>query len=239
MLVLTRLPNEAILIGDDIEITVLTIVGDTVRIRISCPRMEPPSERRRSGLDNSAQHQRKVEVRVVSCRPDDSVCDGASGAPRSIPITREEIRGTVLPQAGQSVIRSLSLKQLVVTVAFAGLPAAHLLIKRRIFGFVQRWVVPRAETTFSSIITEPISWPEEQGELARSSPWVTQLAWRLKMLSRNSLAIDKVLGDTRVPRPGPGARPSSRIGAVSRPHRELPSQGPRPAGLKRPANEMR
>ena len=92
MLVLTRLPNEAILIGDDIEITVLTIVGDTVRIRISCPRMEPPVREETLRLDNLLSINGKVEVRVVSCRPDDKRVRLGVSAPRSVPITREEIR---------------------------------------------------------------------------------------------------------------------------------------------------
>ena len=38
MLVLTRKSNQSIMIGDDIEITVLSVVGDKVRIGIDAPR---------------------------------------------------------------------------------------------------------------------------------------------------------------------------------------------------------
>ncbi|MED4402759.1 carbon storage regulator CsrA [Metabacillus fastidiosus] len=38
MLVLTRKTNEAIQIGDDIEITVLSISGDQVKLGISAPK---------------------------------------------------------------------------------------------------------------------------------------------------------------------------------------------------------
>ena len=41
MLVLTRKSNQSIMIGDDIEITVLSIMGDKVRIGIRAPRDVP------------------------------------------------------------------------------------------------------------------------------------------------------------------------------------------------------
>lgn len=41
MLVLTRKPNQTIMIGDDIEISVLAIVGEKVRIGIQAPRNVP------------------------------------------------------------------------------------------------------------------------------------------------------------------------------------------------------
>ena len=41
MLVLTRKPNQSIMIGDDIEITVLSTTGDKVRIGIQAPREIP------------------------------------------------------------------------------------------------------------------------------------------------------------------------------------------------------
>ena len=41
MLVLTRKSNQAIMIGDDIEVTVLSIMGEKVRIGIQAPRDIP------------------------------------------------------------------------------------------------------------------------------------------------------------------------------------------------------
>ena len=41
MLVLTRKSNQSIMIGDDIEVTVLSIIGDKVRIGIQAPRDIP------------------------------------------------------------------------------------------------------------------------------------------------------------------------------------------------------
>ncbi len=41
MLVLTRKSNQSIMIGDDVEITVLSVMGDKVRIGIKAPRDVP------------------------------------------------------------------------------------------------------------------------------------------------------------------------------------------------------
>ena len=41
MLVLTRKSNQSIMIGDDIEVSVLSVMGEKVRIGISAPRSIP------------------------------------------------------------------------------------------------------------------------------------------------------------------------------------------------------
>ena len=41
MLVLTRKSNQSIMIGDDIEVSVLSVMGEKVRIGISAPRDIP------------------------------------------------------------------------------------------------------------------------------------------------------------------------------------------------------
>jgi carbon storage regulator len=41
MLVLTRKPNQSIMIGDDVEISVLSVTGEKVRIGIAAPRDVP------------------------------------------------------------------------------------------------------------------------------------------------------------------------------------------------------
>jgi carbon storage regulator len=50
MLVLTRKSNQSIMIGDDIEVSVLSIMGEKVRIGIQAPR-EIPVFRREVYLD--------------------------------------------------------------------------------------------------------------------------------------------------------------------------------------------
>jgi len=92
MLVLTRHPNEAILIGDDVEITVLAIIGETVRLRISCPRMDPPVREETLRFDNLLGISGKVEVRVVSLRPEGGRVRLGVKAPSSVPIARQELK---------------------------------------------------------------------------------------------------------------------------------------------------
>ena len=41
MLVLTRKPNQSIMIGDDIEVSVLSIAGEKIRLGIQAPREVP------------------------------------------------------------------------------------------------------------------------------------------------------------------------------------------------------
>jgi carbon storage regulator len=41
MLVLTRKPNQSIMIGDDIEVSVLSVMGEKVRIGINAPQDIP------------------------------------------------------------------------------------------------------------------------------------------------------------------------------------------------------
>jgi carbon storage regulator len=41
MLVLTRKPNQSIMIGDDIEVSVLSVAGEKVRIGIHAPQEVP------------------------------------------------------------------------------------------------------------------------------------------------------------------------------------------------------
>jgi carbon storage regulator len=41
MLVLTRKPNQSIMIGDDVEVSVLSVMGEKVRIGIQAPQEVP------------------------------------------------------------------------------------------------------------------------------------------------------------------------------------------------------
>jgi carbon storage regulator len=68
MLVLTRKPNQSIMIGDDIEVSVLSVVGDKVRIGIHAPqevpvfRTEIYIEIQREGEDDPASEDVRAEV---------------------------------------------------------------------------------------------------------------------------------------------------------------------------------
>ncbi len=65
MLVLTRKPHESIMIGDDIEVRVLSVVGDKVRLGIQAPR-EVPVYRKEIYLEiaqqNAARSSSRAEV---------------------------------------------------------------------------------------------------------------------------------------------------------------------------------
>lgn len=68
MLVLTRKPNQSIMIGDDIEVSVLSVVGDKVRIGIHAPqevpvfRTEIYVEIQREGENSSASEDVRAKV---------------------------------------------------------------------------------------------------------------------------------------------------------------------------------
>jgi len=64
MLVLTRKSNQSIMIGDEVEVTVLAIMGEKVRLGISAPRSVPVFRKEvyveihgdASGADTKAPH---------------------------------------------------------------------------------------------------------------------------------------------------------------------------------------
>jgi len=63
MLVLTRKSNQSIMIGDEIEISVLSVMGDKVRIGIQAPRSVPV-------------YRREVYVAIQRERDDEGESDG-------------------------------------------------------------------------------------------------------------------------------------------------------------------
>ena len=77
MLVLTRKSNQSIMIGDDIEVSVLAIMGEKVRIGIEAPRSVPVFRKEvyveiQQGED-SAEDKKKVDEaleRLKSSGPD-------------------------------------------------------------------------------------------------------------------------------------------------------------------------
>ena len=75
MLVLTRKTNQSIMIGDEIEVSVLAVSGDKVRVGISAPR-DVPVFRREVYL--AIQEERLASVREEATR----AARGAAGKAR-------------------------------------------------------------------------------------------------------------------------------------------------------------
>lgn len=61
MLVLTRKSNQSIMIGDEIEVSVLSVMGDKVRIGIQAPR-EVPVFRREVYLEIQREQRAAVDT---------------------------------------------------------------------------------------------------------------------------------------------------------------------------------
>jgi len=85
MLVLSRKPGEAIRIGDDIEISVVEVRGDTVRIGINAPRnvpvfrMELLAEVAKTNLESVKAAPQAMDVLKTLLRRED---DSNGGDPR-------------------------------------------------------------------------------------------------------------------------------------------------------------
>lgn len=70
MLVLTRKSNQSIMIGDEIEISVLAVMGEKVRIGISAPRSVPVFRKEvyldiKSGQDGAPDDERKAVAEAL------------------------------------------------------------------------------------------------------------------------------------------------------------------------------
>ncbi len=64
MLVLTRKSNQSIMIGDDVEVSVLSILGEKVRIGIQAPR-EIPVFRKEVYLEIQDEHARADDLAIT------------------------------------------------------------------------------------------------------------------------------------------------------------------------------
>ena len=85
MLVLTRKSNQSIMIGDDIEVSVLSIMGEKVRIGIQAPR-DVPVFRREVYLEI------QQEREGVAAGTRRSASRGRAGARRALGRRRERAR---------------------------------------------------------------------------------------------------------------------------------------------------
>ena len=79
MLVLTRKTNQSIMIGDDIEISVLAVMGEKVRIGIEAPRSVPV-------------FRREVYVEIQEDRGRHRRCGGSGRSPEGLRI-RAQLAG--------------------------------------------------------------------------------------------------------------------------------------------------
>jgi carbon storage regulator len=74
MLVLTRKSNQSIMIGDEIEISVLSVMGDKVRIGIQAPRSIPVYRREvYVAIQREREEEGLVESGAEASAPDESV----------------------------------------------------------------------------------------------------------------------------------------------------------------------
>ena len=77
MLVLTRKSNQSIMIGDEIEISVLSVMGDKVRIGIQAPRSVPVYRRE---VYVAIQREREDELGAVALEPGEREGELGAGA---------------------------------------------------------------------------------------------------------------------------------------------------------------
>jgi carbon storage regulator len=74
MLVLTRKPNQSIMIGDDIEVSVLSVAGEKVRIGIHAPQDVPVFRTEiYVELEQSQPHERERANKDVRAEVDDAL----------------------------------------------------------------------------------------------------------------------------------------------------------------------
>ena len=82
MLVLTRKSNQSIMIGDDIEVSVLAIVGEKVRIGIQAPR-DVPVFRKEVYLEIQDEHRAEGPKPAEIVAEVDAALHGLGGPPEA------------------------------------------------------------------------------------------------------------------------------------------------------------
>jgi carbon storage regulator len=81
VLVLTRKSNQSIMIGDDIEVSVLSIMGEKVRIGIQAPR-DIPVFRKEVYLEIQQERAQELTATGVRGRVDQALQSMGAGDPR-------------------------------------------------------------------------------------------------------------------------------------------------------------
>jgi carbon storage regulator len=82
MLVLTRKSNQSIMIGDDVEVSVLSVMGEKVRIGIQAPQ-EIPVFRKEIYLEIHRDDEVGARATVLEASEQDAHAEVAEGAPDS------------------------------------------------------------------------------------------------------------------------------------------------------------
>ena len=104
MLVLTRKANQSIMIGDNIEVSVLSVLGEKVRLGIQAPRDVPvfrkevfleiqaqnleAAESSKEALDQALGHDGRRRRRPLARRRPDESLRGAQAGPREPPMRK-------------------------------------------------------------------------------------------------------------------------------------------------------
>ena len=92
MLVLTRKSNQSIMIGDDVEVSVLSVMGEKVRIGIQAPQEVPvfrkeiylEIHREDGAIDGRCLRQPVIDLGIIGATPEDHASHAVASAGTSL-----------------------------------------------------------------------------------------------------------------------------------------------------------